>query len=134
MTRHFRTVGLAALAALALAGFGVAQAQPAAHKPQCFAANDWNGWKATPDSRAIYLRTGVSRIYRLDLANACPDLQLGGARLINKVRGGSGFICTALDLDLKVSTGHGFSSPCIVSKLTQLSPAEAAALPRSLRP
>lgn len=133
MTRRLKAVGVAGLTALALMGACAAQAQPGGDKLQCFYANNWDGWKATPDSRTIYIRVGVNNIYRLDLANACTDLQEGGAHLITQLHGGSS-ICSALDLDLSVSTGNGFKSPCIVSKLTQLNAAEAAALPRNLRP
>lgn len=133
MVRYLMGTGMAAAAAFTLAAANVAQAQPASSAPQCFFPNEWNGWKATSDSKAIYIRVGVSKIYRLDFANACTDLQQPDAHLITKVRG-SGAYCTALDFDISVSEPHGIATPCIASKLTQLTPEEAAALPRNLRP
>jgi len=47
---------------------------------------------------------------------------------------GSGMICRPIDLDLRVSVGRRMSTPCIASKLTQLTPEEAAALPKGLKP
>lgn len=133
MVRQLMATGMAAAAAFTLASASGAQAQPASSSPQCFFPSDWNGWKATPDSRAIYIRVGVSKIYRLDFANACTELQQPDAHLVTKVRG-SGTYCTALDFDISVSQTHGIPTPCIASKLTQLTPAEAAALPKELRP
>lgn len=134
MRKRLLAATLVGLAAASLMGPAAALAQPAARTPaQCFYPNNWNGWKATPDSKAIYIRVGVSDIYRLDLSAACPELQEPNAHLINDVRGPSQ-ICSAVDLDLKVSDGHGFSTPCIVSSVTPLSRDQASALPRNLRP
>jgi hypothetical protein len=134
MRKRLLAVTLAGLAAVSMVSAATVQAQPASSTPsQCFYPNNWNGWKATPDSKSIYIRVGVSDIYRLDLSAACPELQEPNAHLINDVRGPSQ-ICSAVDLDLKVSDGHGFSTGCIVSSITPLSRAQAAALPRNLRP
>jgi hypothetical protein len=123
---------LVGLATASMVG-SAAEAQPASHPAQCFYPQNWNGWKATPDSKSIYIRVGVNEIYRLDLSSACPELQQPDAHLINTVRGPS-TICSAVDLDLRVSEGQGFSTPCIVSNMTPLSAAEASALPKKLRP
>ncbi len=111
-----------------------ATAQPAAkQREQCFASSDWNGWKASPDSKTIYIRIGVNKLYRIDLASACPELNDPVVHLVTKIRG-SPWICNALDLDLRVSDDHGFETPCFVSKLTPLTAEEAAAVPKNLRP
>jgi hypothetical protein len=124
-------IGLTAAVALA------APAAEAQHKPaptrQCFSSHDWNGWKASPDSKSIYIRVGVSKIYRLDLSQACPALQGIGVHLVTRIHG-SPWICHPLDLDLKVSDGHGFVTPCIVDDIVPLSEAEAKALPKDVRP
>lgn len=104
-------------------------------KPQatsCFWSRDWQGWKASADSTAIYLRVGRDRIYRMDLASACPELRYPDAHLVTTLHTGS--ICDALDIDLKVAQGQGFATACIVRKLSQLSPEEAKALPKALQP
>ena len=131
-TSHILSM-LGAVGVLALACAPSAQPEPSkAPAPSCFFSRDWQGWKASEDTKAIYIRVGINRIYRLDLASSCPDLRYPNAHLVTKLRGDS--ICNALDIDLKVSEGQGFATPCIVQKLSQLSPAEAAALPKALRP
>jgi len=125
--------GLVGAATFALNVVGGAQAQPTDRQTQCFYPADWHGWKAPPDSKSIYIRVGVNRIYRLELADACIELQAPDAHLITQLRG-SDMYCTALDFDLRVSEEHGISVRCIVSGVTELTPAEAAALPKNLQP
>jgi hypothetical protein len=47
-------------------------------------------------------------------------------------------ICSAIDWDLKVSTSTdlrgGMAVPCIVKTMTELSPDEAAAIPKKFKP
>jgi hypothetical protein len=131
-TSHILSM-LGAVGALTLAA--APAAQPETTKPpapSCFFSRDWQGWKATPDSQAIYIRVGRTKIYRLDLSSPCPDLHTPMAHLVTKFHG-SGSVCTALDIDLKVSDGH-IATACIVRQLSELSPAEAAALPKDLQP
>ena len=122
------------MAALALAAAVVAvPVTSSAAKSECFLSGDWRGWRATPDSKAIYIRVGVSRVYRLDLSTQCPSLQQAGVHLVTRLRGGP-WICHPLDLDLSISDGHGFKTPCIVNKITRPSSEEATALPKDQRP
>lgn len=133
MRKRFLTtllIGLAAASAVGLAADAQPSTKPA---PSCFFSVDWDGWKATPDSKSIYIRVGVRDVYKLDLSSACPELQMPDAHLVTHIRG-SDSICSPLDLDLRVSDMHGFATPCIVSAITPLSPAEAAALPPKLKP
>ncbi len=137
MSRLLTMTACMALAAALGAAAPVLHAQPAPHPnaQQCFLSRDWSSWKASPDSRTIFLRTGVRDVFRLDLAGACTNLQSPEARLITKIRG-SDWICSPLDLDLSVSDGvaPGFSESCIVKGLSKLTPDQAAALPKNLRP
>lgn len=128
----FRSIA-SLVGALGLLALGAAPTQAQERQTQCFWPNEWTGWKAAPDSKSIYLRVDVTRIYRLDLANACPVLQDPDAHLILHQRGAETY-CTALDFDLEVAEPQGVRMPCIVSNMTQLTPAEAAALPKDLRP
>lgn len=105
---------------------------PASRPPQCFSAHDWQGWKAT-DDHSMYIRVRMHDIYRIDFAGSCPTLSWPGAHLVTVFRG-SDNVCAPLDLDLKVSDGHGIASPCMVSRITPVPYAEAAALPRKLLP
>ncbi len=120
--------------ALAASAVG-AEARPPSRAPSCFYPSDWSGgWKATPDSKTIYLRVRAHDIYRLDLGSACPDLQAPDAHLILNAQGTDVF-CTALDFDLGVAeVPPTIAASCIVRRVTELTPAEAAALPKSLRP
>ena len=121
------------LLAFGSAGAAVhAQPKPASNS-QCFLSRDWQGWKPSADSKSLYIRVGVSQVFRLDLSSACETLQRPNARLITKIRGGS-WICSPLDLDLKVSDSPGIAIPCIVKGITRLTPDEVAALPRGMRP
>jgi hypothetical protein len=99
----------------------------------CFRSNDWSSWKAAPDARSLYISVNGNRVYRLDLAQACPALTSIGVHLVTRPRGG-GWICRPADMDLKIADDHGFTTPCIVSGITPLSPDEAKALPKALQP
>lgn len=124
--------------ALTLAAFGLAagaaSAQPAPQHNSCFFVNQFQSWKA-PDAKTIYLRINSSRYYRLDLASECSRLQSPGARLIMNVRGPD-TICSAIDWDLQVNDGLGgnIATPCIVKTMTELSPEQAAAIPKKYKP
>jgi len=119
----------AALAAIA-AGLAVAPAHAQAPGQSCFYSNQWTSWKA-PNDHTIFLNVG-NRVYRLDLASSCPTLNMGDATLITNNH--SAQICSAIDWDLHVRAGGGITTGCIVSKMTQLTPAEIAALPKDSRP
>lgn len=134
MRRHALRPALLGLTIVGMLGLTAAEAEPAAKTPsKCFYLRDWNGWKATKDSRSMYVRVGVKNLYRVDFSGRCPALQAPDAHLVLRVRGSS-WICSPLDLDLKVSDGHGFKTPCIVKAITPLSADEAAALPKKQRP
>ncbi|MGA0600045.1 DUF6491 family protein [Caulobacter sp. KR2-114] len=130
-THLISMAGIAGLAALVCAPNAMPEPSKAG-STACFFSRDWDGWKASADSKAIYIRVSHRDVYRLDLSSACPDLHYPNAHLVTKMHGDT--ICNALDIDLKVSSGDGFAVPCIVSHLTQLSKAEADALPKELQP
>src|ERR1700743_3765463 len=96
--------------------------------PRCFSMRDFENWKA-PDANTIYIRVGINRFYRLDMAAPCQALKMINSHLITKTRG-SDQVCTGLDWDLSVSDstglgigrgGGGFRPACIVKKQTPLS-------------
>ncbi len=128
---------LSAAATFAFAGPGAAQPAapaPASTKPaaQCFYSHDWDGWKATPDAKSIYIRVNINHYYRIDFSDSCPTLNAPNAHLITKTI--NDLVCSAIDLDLKVSDSPGFAVPCIVSAITPLSPADVQALPKKQKP
>ncbi|HWA61045.1 MAG TPA: hypothetical protein VG939_06710 [Caulobacteraceae bacterium] len=104
---------------------------PASTHP-CFFITQWEGWKA-PDANTLYLRVNMHDVYRVDLSAGSSQLMDPGVHLISNVRGSSS-ICNAIDLDLKVSDGHGFSSPLIARSIRKLTPEEVAAIPKKFRP
>jgi len=122
----------AAVIALGLIGCVRADAQPAQNA--CFPITEFRGWKA-PDTRTIFIRVGLDRVYRLDLANTCSLLATPNSHLITKTRGPD-LVCSAIDWDLSVSEPPpgNIPEPCIVKKMTPLSPEEAAAIPPKFRP
>jgi hypothetical protein len=110
-----------------------ADAQSSAHaRAPCFFRREWKGgWKTTPDARTMYIRVSRS-IYRLDLQASYPLLRDPWAVLGNKDSADT--ICGPLDFRLTVSNQAGIKQWPLVKRMTRLSPAEAAALPKKLRP
>jgi hypothetical protein len=126
MRRQIMAGALATAAMLGMAAPALAQGQ------SCFFTTQWQGWKA-PDDHTIYIGVNTGhRIYRLDLSGSCPGLLDPTSTLITDNHTDS--ICSAIDWNLKVRQAPGFTAPCIVAKMTQLTPAEAAAIPPKYRP
>lgn len=132
------TVAVAAFcgsAGRAWAGASDAQASTAgteAAKASCFSRRNWRGgWRATPDARTIYIRVSGT-IYRLDLQSSYSLLKDPFAVLSNQ--DSAEMICTPLDFRLTVSNRIGGVQSPIVKRMTALTPAQAASLPKRLRP
>ncbi len=129
---HKIVLSLVPAALIAVLAVLPAMAQPTPKK-SCFFTSQFENWRPA-DRKTIYIRIGVKRFYRLDMQNECPALTSPDPHLITTFRG-SNSVCTALDWDLKVSRGAGsIGEPCIVKTMTELSPAEAAAIPKGARP
>jgi hypothetical protein len=122
---------LALMAPAAASAQGPEGAQSKAGPRQCFFSRDWRGWKAI-DSKGLYARIGLDRVFRVDFANGCPGLTSPATHLVTSAINGQ--VCDALDLDVKVSDLQGFATPCIVTGVTALTPAQIAALPKKLTP
>jgi hypothetical protein len=121
---------LALVAGLLLPGILPASADP---HPRCFSMSQMNGWRS-PDGKRIYIRIGADRYYRLDLARECSTLKAIHPQLVLRNRQG-GLVCSPLDLDVKAGESPGgIVEPCFPKTLTELSAAEAAALPKETRP
>ncbi len=132
--RKLKLAALVGLAAGSILGLSSGYAGAAESVPsQCFDTRDWNGWTVSPDGKSMYIRTRVRDVYRLDFSGTCREARDIGVHLVTRIHGSSR-VCSPLDLDLKVSDGHGFATPCIVSNITPLSAKEAAALPKGLKP
>jgi hypothetical protein len=119
------------LGALAL-GATPAPADTANHN-NCFLSSNWSGWKS-PDPNTIYLRVDVNRIFRLDLAHPSYSLNDPSVHLVSVIRGSS-WICSPLDLQMRVADDHGaIREPLFVKSITQLTPDEVKAIPAKFRP
>jgi hypothetical protein len=118
-------IAAAGLVALALP----AQAAPAR---TCFRMHDVQSHSVV-DNRTIYISARGRDIYRITTSNSCFATKTRSDPLITRSSGGSDMVCKPIDLDLKVG-GSGGVSPCIVSGIDRLTPAEVAAIPKKLRP
>ncbi len=97
----------------------------------CFARHEVNGFSA-PDDHTVYLRVGVSQIYRLDLMGDCIDLSFRQAIGLED-RPASAWICSPLDATI-VYRATGIPERCPVKGLRRLTPEEIKALPKRDRP
>lgn len=127
---------IAVAALLGLAGPALAATPP--DKPadktsdrSCFFSRDWDGWRS-PDDHTIYFRVRLHDVYRVDLSAGSNMLTDPSNHLVSVMRG-TNTVCSPLDLDLKVSDGH-ISVPLIATKITKLTPEEAAAIPKKFQP
>lgn len=100
----------------------------------CFPMHQFQGWRA-PDARTVYIRVGQTRVFRLDLSASCQALTFPGSHLVTQTRG-SDQMCSGLDWDLAVSRDTPGSIPehCIVKTQTELTKAEADAIPKEFQP
>jgi len=122
-----------AAAAAAMACADAAPAQPHGDaNSNCFRLSMLSDYRGASD-KVLYLRVGVSDFYRVDLANRCLSLPYEGNHLVLTPTPGADLICHPLDLDLKVSE-NGVREPCIIKSITRLTPAEAAAIPKKVKP
>lgn len=130
MKAHFLIAAAAATAALGLAAPAMAADKPNTTK-NCFRSGEWQSWRGA-DANTIYLRISAKEFYRLDLSSGSNMVTDSSNHLVSKVRG-STWICSPLDLDLKISDGH-ITEPLIVKAITKLTPEEADAIPKKARP
>lgn len=126
------TIRLAlAIAILGVVTSAAAAAAPSATHNQCFVRRNVNGFSA-PDDRTVYIRVGVSDVWRLDLMTDCTGLSFRNAFGL-EARPASAWICSPLDATVIVRQ-TGISQRCPVSALHKLTPDEIAALPKRDRP
>ena len=100
----------------------------------CFFVTQWRGWKS-PSPDTLYLGINNHDIYEVKLSGGgSTQLSWPDMHLVSIDRGGSGSVCNALDLDLKIADTNGFAEPLIARSLRKLTPEEAAAVPPKYRP
>jgi hypothetical protein len=132
MKRH--VAKLSAALALALVATAAQAASPDPQHRGCFPAGTaWQGWSVAGQGDVLYLRVYLNDIYRVDLTPGSRVYRSASDFLVNEVRG-SGWICSALDLDLMLSDNLGFRRPLIAVAMRKLTPEEVAAIPRKELP
>lgn len=118
----------AALAALAVT-FPAVEAEPTHAASVCFNLSNIQG-ERVPDDRNVYFRADAGRIYHLEFGSDCPDASTY-TLVLHPFNNDANQICSATQLDIHVrDTG----AACIATKLSVLTPEEAAALPPNARP
>lgn len=99
----------------------------------CFRSHEISNHRKA-DDHTLYLKVGLKDVYRVTSKNAC----LAGAMRDDGIvisAPPSGMVCKAIDLNLGVRTGGGgMATPCLLESIVKLTPQEAAALPKDVRP
>ena len=118
-----------AITCLALVG-AAAVALPAAAQPDspCFMTRDLRN-HTVADDHTLYFDVGGRAVYRATMSNACLAGAVSSDPIVLRDQAGMGRICKPIELDVSVRGTH-----CIAQSLTRLTPAEAAALPKKVRP
>jgi hypothetical protein len=123
--KAFNVLAAAAVASTLLAGAASAAGT------DCFLQRSVNGFSAA-DDRTVYIRVGVKEIWRLDLMTSCTGLTFrNGFGLQGSPTGP--WICHPLDATV-IIRNTGITQRCPVTAIHHLTPDEAAALPKKLRP
>jgi len=121
-------------AALILTGAlgALALALPAAAQPHaqssCFWTRDLRN-HTVGDEHTLYFNVGGRSVLRVETSGACLAGVSSSDPIVLRDRASTGQICSKIDLDISVRGGH-----CIVTDMSWLSPEEAAALPRRIKP
>jgi len=127
-------IAAAATAVLGLAAPALADT-PAKPKPNttanCFLFQDWDDWHGAGPS-TIYFRVRIHDFYKMELSSPSNLVTDPTNHLISRIHG-SNWICSPLDLDLKISDGH-FTEPLFIKSLVKLTPEQVAAIPPKDKP
>ncbi len=120
------------LLAIAVAAALAASPALAQGRDNCFRLSQVSNTHADGERR-IYVKVGAGDYFRIDLAHRCASLPYQGNHLVLTPTPGTDLICHPLDLDLKVSE-NGAQESCFIQSITRLTPAEAAAIPKKVKP
>jgi hypothetical protein len=102
----------------------------------CFRTRDMEN-HTVGGPKTLYVKVRPHKVYRIEMTNSCLAGKTGSDPLILKPTVASTMICSSLDLDISVSSGPppaGFATPCLISGISRLTPAEVAAIPKKKRP
>lgn len=119
-------LGMLGACAMAKAGDGLADGMSRQSSPggDCFNARNVSGFTPEGD-RAVIVRVGANRQYRLALAGFCPDVDWSH-RVALRSRAGSNWVCAGGDAEVLVPSTTGPQS-CMVTAVSRLTPEEIEA-------
>jgi len=115
---------LAALTGVAIATSAAAQTK----YESCVLTRDLRN-HTVADAHTLYWDAGGRSVYRVTTSDSCLAGATSSDPVILRDRASFGRICSKMDLDITVRGSH-----CIVSSWTRLTPEEAAALPKHVKP
>ena len=127
-----RSLAVAAAIAAFAAPLAASAADRDSAKAPCFFVTQWQGWKS-PAPDTIYLGVNNHDVYKVTLSTPSNQLSWPNMHLVSINRGSSS-ICSAIDLDLRISDTNGFATPLIARSLVKLTPEEVAAIPPKYNP
>jgi hypothetical protein len=128
------SVGAALLASVAVAALppaGIAKTDAPKKDDACFVRRNINGFSA-PNDHTVYIRVGVSEIFRLDLMTDCPRLTFRQEFGLED-RPASPWVCSPLDATV-VYRETGIPVRCPVKSIHKLTDDEIKALPKRDHP
>jgi hypothetical protein len=118
---------LAGLAATMAFGAMAYAAQASAAEDSCLRP-EWLRNHTVGDDHTLYFDYNGTATYRLTMSGACLAAVTSSDPIVLRNRG-QGLICKPIDWDVSAR-----GTRCIVTSVTKLTPAEAAALPKGKRP
>ena len=108
-----------------------APADPARVSTPCFRLSDLGG-HTIASSDTLYYSVRRKEVYKFTFSGSCLAGVTTSDPLILEPLGASSQICKPMDLNLGV--GGSMSRRCIIKSIERLTPEQAAALPKKLKP
>ena len=100
---------------------------------ECFRSTEIRG-HTIADASTMLIDVRGREVYRVGVGGRCFAGATASDPIVTRSPPGSQTICRPIDLDLAISVGGFPATPCIVNSITRLTPEEAAALPKKLKP
>jgi hypothetical protein len=127
----FRAAVLALATLAAVPAVSAAQTDPARASTPCFRLSDLGGHKIA-SSDSLYYSVRRKEVYKFTFSGSCLAGVTNSDPLVLEPLGASSQICKPMDLNLGV--GGPMSRRCIIKSIERLTPEQAAALPKKLKP
>jgi hypothetical protein len=108
-----------------------AQADPARASTPCFRLSDLGG-HTIASSDTLYYSVRRKEVYKFNFSGSCLAGVTTSDPLVLEPLGASSQICKPMDLNLGVA--GPMSRRCIIKSIERLTPEQAAALPKKLKP